>query len=490
MNYLIELHKRPGVPLYQQVLEAIFGLIQSGTLAPGQLLPSTREMSGAIGVGRVTVIRAYEELELKGYLHTLPGFGTFVSKNLPSSLKTDQTVIDAIDVSHRSVDSFKLAAFGQNLNNIDYIGAMLDTPDAGCCPAQNLPSKQWKELISRHTMEQSHSNRDFYDFDLLGYRPLREAIAKYLERSRNVKCHPDQIAIFQSQLQAIYLLSTLLIEPGTPVAMEDPGFSCARAIFQSVGARVLGMPVDENGLVAANLADLEKECKLLFVSPSSQDPTGALLARERRERILLWARERGALVIEDDIDWEYRYGSRSVSSLYGMDESESVIYFGTFWKTLFPLTTVGFIVAPRGLMPTIARAKSLIEPALPLVEQFALTDMIAQGHLEKHIKRTRVVFEKRRRSFILAFAKHFGHAARIPKHGAGLHHLVQFDAAIPESKIRQCAEQAGLPLTSTAACYAAAAPANEFILSFSFIDPDTIESQVAQLKHALEERNN
>jgi len=491
MNYVVELHNRPGVPLYQQVVDAIVALIQAGTLAPGEPLPSTRDMSSAIGVGRVTVIRAYEELQMKGYLHTLPGFGTFVAKDLPAiKSQESSSSVDADKAPQRSIESFGLSTFGTNLNNIEYIGAMLDTPDAGCCPAENLPSKLWRELVSRHTSDQSATGGDVYDFDLLGYRPLREAIAEYLERARNVRCHPDQIAIFQAQLQGIYLLSTLLIEQGTPVAMENPGFSCVRAIFQSVGARVHGLPVDDSGLITEELAQLEEDCRLLFVAPSSQDPTGALLPKKRREEILQWAARRNALVIEDDIDWEYRYGSRSLSSMFGMDGGESVIYFGTFWKTLFPLTTVGFIVAPRGLMSTISRAKALIEPALPMVEQYALTDFIAQGHLERHIKRSRDTFEKRRRNFILAFTKHFAGTAKIPKHGAGLHHLVQFDASIAESKILHAAKEVGLPLTSTKACYAgqlpsAQAPANEFIVSFPFIDSEAVEGQITQFKNAL-----
>ena len=477
------------MPLYRQLSEALRSCISIGRLKAGDPLPSSRDLSRMLGVGRNTIIRAYEELESQGYIKGSTGSGTFVSDKLP---QTTETVAPGTQEKlKRTLDSFELSAYAQRLSESELIHSVVDNVEMSCGgpPAQFLPVNQWRELLSRHVKRGRSAEEYPYTDDALGYLPLREAIAGYLNRQRGLICDADQIAIFPAQLYTLDLIARLFVEPGTTVVLENPGFPAARQTFCALGARLHALPVDEEGLVAGALNSVEEGCRLAYVIPSHNDVTGAVMSADRRKQLLVWASKRKALLIEDDWDCEYRYGNPPISSLFGLDDSECVIYFGTFWRTLFPLSTIGFLVAPWSLMRTIAHAKALVEPTFPMLEQFALTDFIVEGHLERHIKRTRESYMKRRQALLFALSKHLTGRIVLNRESGGFHQCMRLLSDIPEEKLLQLASQAGLPMVATGPEYLGVAPKQEFIISFAHLDEDKVEEKVATFAALMELRN-
>ena len=254
----------------------------------------------------------------------------------------------------------------------------------------------WRQIATRHL--QSPNLLD-YSSDLLGYKVLREAIAHYLVRSRAVRCEAEQIIIVSGTQQALDLIARLFIDPGDQVVMEEPGYLSARRVFQSQGAEILPISVDSSGLMVEQLQSIENlVVKLVYTTPSHQFPTGAILSLPRRLELLAWARQRGAVIVEDDYDSEYRYGEKPIPAMQGLDQNDSVIYIGTFSKVLFPALRIGYLVVPPGLAKIFAQAKRLVDRHSPLLEQCVLADFINEGHLERHLRRMRTLYSQRRAS--------------------------------------------------------------------------------------------
>ena len=343
MDFVITLDSNSLLPLHQQLYEELRQAILSGRLLPGGRIPSTRSLAKSLGISRTTITQSYEQLLSEGYIETIVGSGTFVCTQLPDDLLHSTPIQSAGKMTRPPV---KLSKYGSYLIETDNLTRIAE-PDIPLSfrygrPAFNeFPLKLWRKLLSRYCC----SNLDWLDYstDNLGYKPLREAITRYLSRSRAVNCIPEQVLIVNGTQQALDLIMRLLIEPDDVIVLEDPGYLSARLIFQTHGAKLLPIAVDESGLVVKHLANYSSEqIRLVYVTPSHQFPTGAILSLPRRLELLTWAQQTGALIIEDDYDSEYRYGDRPIPALQGLDNSDSVLYIGTFSKVLFPSLRIGY----------------------------------------------------------------------------------------------------------------------------------------------------
>ncbi|HEY9784906.1 MAG TPA: PLP-dependent aminotransferase family protein [Candidatus Obscuribacterales bacterium] len=488
MDIALTLEYKPGVPLYRQLAEALKECILSGRLKPGEFLPSTRDMAKMLGASRVTVVRSYEELVSQGFLIAATGRGTCVARRLPEEA---QRVAMQMHVHHDLLPERKLvlSKFGKRLMQQGCVrSGSADLPELnyGAPPSEHLPVTKWREMLLRYSRGVNDHAEVFEDEDPMGYRPLRDAIASYLSRARGVKCRAEQVAVFSGAQHALNLIARLLIDEGDSVVVENPGFPQAREQFALNGAEVIPVAVDECGLQVNELRELN-DCKAAYVTPSHQDPTGAVLPLERRTDLLRWARKTGAFIIEDDFDSEYRYGGKAVPALQGLDESESVIYLSTFWKVLFPLLPVGYLVVPHCLIPCVARAKLLTERTFPLLEQLALTDFIQEGHLERHIRRSRDVYAKRRQALIFALTTNFGKALFISKESAGMHVLVRFATTLSDDELLACAVKAEVPMVSTSDYYVDGERQGEFMIGFAAVDGEIIAEKVAALANLIKD---
>ena len=484
MDLAITLDNNTAIPLHQQLYEELRRAILSGRLLPRQRIPSTRSLAKSLGISRTTVTSCYEQLLSEGYLETIVGSGTYVCAQLPDDL-LHSTPVESVQ---KTVPPIQLSKYAARLADMDT--SLMSEPDLqisfryGRPAFDHFPMQTWRKLLSRHCRE----NSTWLDYatDALGYKPLREAIARYLSRSRAVQCEPEQVIITNGTQQALYLIMRLSIELGDAIALEDPGYLSARRIFLSQGAKLLPVRVDESGLVVKDLAKYANESiKLVYVTPSHQFPTGAILSLPRRLELLAWAQQNSAMIIEDDYDSEYRYGDRPIPALQGLAQTDSVLYIGTFSKVLFPSLRIGYLVLPQSLISLFARAKWLSDRSLPSLEQQVLTNFIEQGHLESHIRKMRSLYERRCQALVQALKADFGEKATILGEKAGLHLMVRLQTHLTDEEIIQRAARVGVAMMSAQPHYLNANCTGEFIFGYSELTQEQIQRGISRLALAI-----
>ncbi|YCK33375.1 PLP-dependent aminotransferase family protein [Actinomadura sp. ATCC 39365] len=348
--------------VYRQLLDAIL----DGRLRSGERLPPTRELAGRLEISRNTVAVAYDRLVADGFLVGRAGAGTFVSAEPVRGRAAPKGVV-------------RPRAFWREL------GATVRVPPArydfrvGVPDARLFPMETWRRLVAREL----RVGLATYE-DSSGYEPLRDAISRHIGISRSVHAGPDDVLITNGAQQALDLVGRVLIEPGTTVAVEEPGYPPARRLFSSLGARVIGVPVDAEGL---DVAAIPRSASLVYVTPSHQFPLGTPMSLARRAALLAWAERRAAVVIEDDYDSEFRFGERPLEPLQSLDRSGRVIYVGSFSKTLLPMLRLGFLVAPASLGPALRAARQLSDWHGDVPTQAALARFIDEGLLARHIRK-------------------------------------------------------------------------------------------------------
>jgi GntR family transcriptional regulator/MocR family aminotransferase len=486
MSFAIVLDHTAAIPLHRQLYEELRCSILSGRLVPGQRIPSTRALAQCLGISRATVTLSYEQLLSEGYLQTVPNSGTLVSHQIPDDLLR---ATNDHPTQPATQSSIQLSAYGANLAETKPPSSLRPTaPINFTCYGQpafdEFPIRTWRRLLSR-SCRFSFDMLD-YPTDPLGYKPLREAIARYLTQSRAVKCEADQVVIVSGSQQALDLIARLLLDRGDSVAIEDPGYLDARHTFQAQGANLVSVPIDESGMIVEHLStNTATRIKLVYVTPSHQFPTGAVLSLPRRLALLAWAQQTGAIIIEDDYDSEYRYGERPIPALQGLTASSSVIYISTFSKVLFPSLRIGYSVVPRSLLSVFTRAKWLADRQSPLLEQHALTDFINEGHLESHTRRMRVLYDQRRQALVQALEQYLGQNVTILGENAGMHLMVQFHTSLSDKEIVFRAAQMDVGLVSASPYYLNPGKIGEFILGYTGLSQEKIQEGVRRLAQVL-----
>lgn len=472
MRTLIALDRRRQVPLHRQVYDELRRGILSGRFKPGDRTPSTRELAATLRVSRATVTSAYDQLVAEGYLDGQRGSGTYVCHELP-----DRPLHSSRPEAARVLDAgIRLSGYVTRLGPrapvpttpADALSLSSTDPDRAL-----FPFPVWNRLVRQHLRRMSPGLYR-YAPDGAGHGPLREAIASYLGRSRAVHCRPEQVVVVNGSQQALDLCARVLVDPGDHVVVEEPGYPDARQLFTAAGASLRPVAVDADGL---RVSEIPSSVRLAHVTPSHQYPSGVSLSLARRLELLAWARARQAVVIENDYDSEFRYVGAPLPSLQGLSDVSHVVYVGTFSIAMFPGLRIGYLVLPPGLVEPFLRAKWSADRHTAQLEQAALADFIREGHLARHIRRMRRVYKRRREALLDALERHFGDRATVVGDAVGLHVVVRFDG--PDMAAR--AARRGVGLASTRACYAGAAPANEFILRFSGVSERGLAEAVRRL---------
>ncbi|HEY9623479.1 MAG TPA: PLP-dependent aminotransferase family protein [Crinalium sp.] len=490
MDFVITLSDHALLPLHRQLYEELRRAILTGRLSPRQRIPSTRALAKSLGISRATVTLSYEQLLSEGYLETAMGSGTFVCAQLPDDLLQSGPVVDDRPSTPRSI---QLSTYGATLTSAELIRlpdpALAINFSYGRPAFDQFPMDLWRRLVSRYC----HLNPDMMDYatDSGGYFPLREAIARYLSRARAVQCDPQQVIIINGSQQALDLMTRLLVNRDDRVALENPGYLGARRTFLAYGACLCPVPVDASGMVVSDLTAIP-DVKLVYVTPSHQFPTGAVLSLPRRLELLAWAQKTGAVILEDDYDSEYRYGGRSatqdnrpIPALQGLDTGSSVIYIGTFSKVLFPALRLGYLVVPPNLVDLVIRAKWLSDRQSPLLEQYVLTDFINEGHLERHIRRMRSLYDQRRHCLVHALTTQLQHRVTILGENAGIHVMVKFHTDLTDAEILSRAAQVDVGLTSAHPYYLNGGASGEFIFGYSELSEPQILEGMRRLASVL-----
>ena len=475
MRVAMTLRRESALPIHRQIYEEWRGGILDGRFRNGERVPSTRDLASSLGVARATVTVAYDQLISEGYLESARGSGTFVCRRLPEELLRAR---HAPAAQPQTESEIRLSRFGAKIASLEpysipalrpgWISFSPWRPDL-----HEFPFALWRKLLARHMRSADHA---FFDYrnERAGHESLRREIAAYLARSRAVRCEPDQVIVVNGSQQALDFCARLLLDPGDRVAIEDPGYQGARQIFSSYGARLCPAPVGTDGVAAASLG---RGTRVLYVTPSHQFPTGISMSLPRRLELIEWARRRRAVILEDDYDSEYRYDGPPLPAMQGLAGGSPVIYIGTFSKVMFPGLRIGYVVAPRALASPFMRAKWLADRQTPMLEQAALAGFLREGHLERHIRRMRRLYGRRREVLLEALGRHFGTRAHVIGDPAGMHALVRVDddglaARAPANRVH---------VASSAPYYIGRAPRNEFIFGFSAVAERAIREGIRRI---------
>ena len=408
-------------PLYRQLYEALRGAILAGQLKPGTRLQSTRELATELGVSRNTVMNAFEQLLAEGYLEGQVGSGTYVSRALPDEMlfiRAAKSRAAQVARPGRALSERGTALARTFLTTSRDVSVV--RPFRPGTPALDaFPADLWSKLLARRWR---NPPRELLGYgDAAGYRPLREAIAAYLGAARAVRCEAEQVIIVAGAQQALDLTARLMLNAGDAAWIEDPGYLGTRAALLAAGARVVPVPVDDEGLDVQAGARLAPAARLVYVSPSHQYPLGVTMSLARRLALLDWARAAGAWIIEDDYDSEYRYARRPLAAMQGLDKDGRVIYLGTFSKVMFPSLRIGYVVVPADLVDAFVAARGVLSRFTPSIDQAALADFIHEGHFARHIRRMRTLYAERQNSLVEAARRELAGLIEVEPHDAGIH---------------------------------------------------------------------
>jgi GntR family transcriptional regulator/MocR family aminotransferase len=293
------------------------------------------------------------------------------------------------------------------------------------------------------------------------------------------------VMVISGSQQALDLTARVLLDPGSPVWIEDPGYELLRDALRMAGCRLVPVPVDREGLdVAAGIRRCRR-ARAAYVTPSHQYPLGVTMSASRRLQLLEWAHQSGAWIVEDDYDSEYRYESMPVASLQGLDHGSRVIYIGTFSKTLFPALRLGYMVVPPDLIERFAAVRRVADLCPPHFYQAVLTDFIAQGHFERHIRKTRMVYRERRSTLVEALRREFGSELEILGAEAGMHLVVTLPPHLTDREISARAARQNLWLWPLSTAYLEAPARQGFILGFGSTKAAEMPQAVRRLRESL-----
>ncbi|MBE2257305.1 MAG: PLP-dependent aminotransferase family protein [Rhodobacteraceae bacterium] len=416
----------PTVKLRIRVYLALRHAIMDRNLPPGTRLPSTRALADDLGMGRNTVVRAYEQLLVEGYLEGKVGDGTYVTDAVSSGLRAPAAK-HPVDRRRQALSRRGRSIAANVTSSIVQRGAFMP----GIPDVDLFPFSIWRRLVGKYLrVDQSH----LLNYAHTGYGPLRVALANYLRVTRMMQVDPRQIVILNGSHQAIDLCARLLADDGDRAWIEDPGYWGARNVLTAAGLQVTPIQLDEKGL-APTVEDWSLPPRLIFTSPSSQYPTGTVLALDRRLQLLENADLVDSWIIEDDYDNELRYNQRPLASLFGLSDRQRVIYLGTLTKVMFPGMRLAYLVVPEGLVDAFVTGNSELYRGGRLTEQAALAEFIDEGYFTSHIKRMRGIYAERRDALREAMRSHLGEAV-VPSGGhAGLQLLYRFCQPVDDALV-------------------------------------------------------
>ncbi|GEM49715.1 MocR-like pyridoxine biosynthesis transcription factor PdxR [Deinococcus cellulosilyticus] len=463
------LNPSPSEPLYRQVYQALREAILAGALPEGSKLPSSREFAKTWGVARNTVLEAFELLEVEGFIETRPASGTYVAHSVNPEVTLDVPApgLKLTEWAIRALQTPLRPAYDQI--EVDF--------RLGNVPNEFFPAEAWARAL-RERAKALQGGMGQYG-DELGPLETREAISSYLARERGVKATAGMVMLSSGSQGSLDALARVFLEPGKTVVMEDPGYLGARRVFEASGAEVLYLPVDDEGL---NPELLPRKADLLYVTPAHQFPTGAILPASRRLRILDWARSVGAWIVEDDYNSEFRFDTRPLSAMQGLNPSQ-VIYVGTFSKSLSPALRSGFLVAPAPIIEVLSATRYLTDRQPPTLDSLALADFLHSGGFARHLKKTRATILERYETLLSALRKHFPEFT-IPTTGAGLHICAFLPESWSEEHLRAASLHSKVAVDFLSR-YATRVVQSGIILNYAHLAPQAIEKGIRQLREAL-----
>jgi GntR family transcriptional regulator / MocR family aminotransferase len=447
---LVELDRAGPDPLHRQLADGLRTAIRTGRLSPHTRMPSTRVLAADLGVSRRLVVDAYSQLVAEGFLLSRHGSGTRVA------------TVDAASAPPHTEPTRRF--------DVDFLPG---SPDLS-----SFPRSAWLRALRQGLAEIGSDS--FGYIDPQGLLSARAAVADYLRRTRGVQADARHVVLCSGATQAIALLARVLQNGEMPLAMEDPGFWLHRMVLRHNGIEPLAVPVDDEGLDVAALAD--SGAATVLSTPAHQSPTGVVLSAARRTALMAWARA-GHLVIEDDYDAEYRYDRAPIGALQGI-APDRIIYIGSTSKTLAPGLRIGWLVMPPPLVGAARLSKSLADTGSSVMDQIAFAQLLTSGGYDRHLRQMRRRYLTRRNALLDALARYLPQATVLGA-AAGVHLTVRFPAGYPIDDLVRRAAAMRVNVEPLAPCYAdpASAPPG-LMLGYANLTESQINAGIQVLARA------
>lgn len=463
--------------LAEQIHRQLRDAIRKGRLPAGQQLPPSRLLAKQLGVSRKTVAQAYAQLALDRLVSTQVGAGTFVAARVPPSsrpLTQEELAGRAVTRQWKGIETPLRHPLPEARLRYEFL--------AGASSRRLFPEAEWRQC-ALHAMRRAAAHRGFYA-EPEGLFELRDAVARHIGFSRGLDCRPEDIVITSGAQQALDLIARVLTEPGSLVAVEEPGYPLARMLLEAQRACVVPIAVDAEGICVDRIPD---GTRLIYTTPAHQFPLGMTMSLPRRSALLERARELGAIVVEDDYDSEFRYGGHAVEPLRTLDRCGLVAYIGTFSKTLSPELRIGYAIAPPVLRSALVNAKHLSDWHTPTVLQWTLARFMADGYLLKHVRKCHEVFSQRRERLLLRLNSDLSPWLQPLPAIAGYHLAAKLQCGTSAMQLCQLARRFEVGLYPLDDCYIVAPPEQGLLLGFGAIETDDIDTALDRVRNVLEQ---
>ena len=479
----IAIRRNSARPLHRQVYDAYRSAIVEGRLRAGQRVPSTRVLASELGISRFPVLNAYAQLLAEGYFESQIGAGTVISHLLPEPVVSSKPVSVGTVVTRSGPRPVARRA------------SLLPTPmpspwlagsgpfSVGQVAVEQFPAQIWSSLIARQSRRRDAES--FRYGDQTGSKALRETIATYLRTARSLRCEAEQVMIVSGSQQALELSARVLLDAGTQVWMEEPGYRLAGNVFKLCGCELIPVPVDDGGMNVAAGVKRGRKARAAFVTPSHQFPLGVTMSASRRLQLLEWAQNTGSWILEDDYDSEFRYESLPIASLQGLDVNERVVYIGTFSKVLFPSLRLGYVVIPSDLVGRFLNVRRTMDLGPPTFFQEVLAEFMGEGHFARHIRRMRVLYHERRSALAKIVQQELGGLVEALGGEAGMYLTIALRQRRDDVEIAERAARQGLSVWPLSRSYLGRPARTGFILGFGNTPVDEIPRAIRKLRSLL-----
>ncbi|MDM0001008.1 PLP-dependent aminotransferase family protein [Variovorax sp. J22P240] len=459
---LSPLDRSAAEPFYRQIYDRFRSAIASGTLKPGDRIPSARALMKELGLARGTIEAAYSLLAAEGYIQARGQAGTIVTPGLKPGASLANPPPRAED--HEAPPSFRpdtTLPFQMGLPALDA-----------------FPRKIWARLGARCV--RAMQPVDMAHPSVYGLQALRAEIASYLNISRGLNCAPSQIFVTSGYRHTIGLIGRALLKEGDRVWLENPGYPPTREMLTHMNIDGVAVPVDQEGIDVLEGIRLAPRARAAVVTPAHQSPLGVSLSLSRRLTLLNWAAQHKAWVIEDDYDGEYRYASRPLPALKSLDREGRVLYAGTFSKVLFPSIRLAYLVVPEALVDRFEQISQAFAGGSPQLTQCIVTAFITEGHFARHIQRMRKLYAQRRTEAVAGLEAVLGKHVRIDSQPGGMHLILRLKATRSDKKLVARMKQAGLYGEALSDWTMNADGSSAVLLSFTNIESRSIAERLAR----------
>lgn len=462
--------------LYEQIARSIKGHILDGSFRTGMKLPSSRVLATILKVSRRSVVDAYDILATEGLVQPIAGVGTVVASPVNNN---SPSAADDASVA-------MLSRFAQRASALPALSLVGTTQGLRYSFQYGAPLVNTRVYLSWARKLATAAKRTAPDYGAVtGHPALRAAVADYLTRRRGVHCSADDVLIVSGTQQAIALAARVLLNEGDAVIVEDPYYELAVHALIAHGADVTHVRTDQDGLCVAEIPNCS--ARMALVTPAHQFPSGVEMSMQRRLELLSWARENKAWILEDNYDSEFHGGRELYRSLYSMDMNDSVIYIGSFSKSLFPSLRLGYMICPKRIRTDLAKAKLLDDLGSPVSEQAALATFMQSGLYEKQLRASIQEVMVRRKVLVHELQRTFKDAVRIGPHDSGMHLVLWFPALKPtqlDALIREAANRQ-VAVQSIAFSYKTSPPYPGLLLGYASMTAAEIRTAVRRLAQCL-----